>query len=165
MNEFIKKNRSLLHSYCISTRFIGWMLLIGAILVPIVQPLSGISANSEHRSFLIYLLCKQVIMGYLLIAIVLLGLAQFIRYLYESEYRPGLILRHGIKVIYIYAIALIASPLLTCYFRMREYGDVDINFELLHVLLHAVPRALIFIGMAKVLKRTMPMIEESKTLV
>jgi hypothetical protein len=36
---------------------------------------------------------------------------------------------------------------------------------LLIVLLPAIARALIFVGMAKVLKRMMPMIEESKTLV
>jgi hypothetical protein len=104
----------------------------------------------------------------LLIAIVLLGLAQFVRYLYESEYRPGLILRHGGKVLYIYAAALIASPFLTFYFEMRAYGypgTVNLFEYLLGMNLPDVAKALIFIGMAKVLKRMMPMVEESKTLV
>ncbi|MHC4558656.1 MAG: hypothetical protein ACYTFW_14445 [Planctomycetota bacterium] len=168
MNEFIEKNRALLHSYCTITRIIGWLLLIGAIVVPIVQPLSGLSASSEHRSFWIYLFCLQIILDYLLIAIVLLGLAQFVRYLYESEYRPGLILRHGGKVLYIYAAALIASPFLTFYFEMRAYGypgTVNLFEYLLGMNLPDVAKALIFIGMAKVLKRMMPMVEESKTLV
>lgn len=168
MNEFIEKNRALLHSYCIITRIIGWLLLIGAIVVPIVQPLSGLSARDEHRFFRIYLLCQQIILCYLLIAIVLLGLAQFVRYLYDSEYRPGLILRHGSKVLYIYAVALIAYPFLTLYFKMRAYGYAGAKTSLLYLLFSLLPlvaRALIFIGMAKVLKRMMPMVEESKTLV
>ena len=104
----------------------------------------------------------------MLIAIVLLGLAQFVRYLYEGEYRPGLILRHGGKVLYIYAIALIASPFLTFYFRMREYGyagTANLFEYLLGVNLPDIAKALIFIGMARVLKRMMPMVEETKTLV
>jgi len=168
MNEFIDKNKALLHSYCIITRIIGWLLLIGVIVVPIVQPLSGLSASSEHRSYWIYLRCQQIILGYLLLGFVLLGLAQFIRYLYEGEYRPGLILRHGVKVLYIYAAALITSPFLTFYFRMREYGYAGLGnlFEyLLGVNLPDFAKALIFIGMAKVLKRMMSMVEESKTLV
>ncbi len=168
MNEFIEKNKPLLRSYSIITRIIGWLLLIGAIVVPIVQPLSGLSASSEHRSFWIYLLCQQIILGYLLIAIVLLGLAQFVRYLSESEYRPGLILRHGGKVLYIYAVALIASPFLTFYFEMRAYGYAGTlgSFDYLLALnLPDVARGLIFIGIAKVIKRMMPMVEESKTLV
>jgi hypothetical protein len=169
MNEFIEKNRPLLHSYCTITRIIGWLLLIGAIVVPIVQPLSGLSVSDEKRRFLwIYLHCERIILGYFLIAIVLLGLAQFVRYLYESEYRPGLILRHGGKVLYIYAVALIASPFLTLYFRMRAYGyagPANLFEYLLGMNLPAVAKALIFIGMAKVLKRMMPMVEDSKTLV
>jgi hypothetical protein len=168
MDEFIEKNRPLLRSYCIITRIIGWLLLIGAVVVPIVQSLSGLSASSKHRSFWIYLRFEQIILGYLILGLVLLGLAQFVRYLYESEYRPGLILRHGGKVLYIYAVALIASPFLILYFRMRAYGYagiVNLIEHLLGVNLPDIAKALIFIGMAKVLKRMMPMIEESKTLV
>ena len=169
MNEFIEKNRPLLRSYCITTRIIGWLLLIGAIVVPIVRPLSGLSTSDEKRRLLwIYLQCEQIILGYLLIAIVLLGLAQFARYLYESEYRPGLILRHGDKVLYVYAVALIVNPILQYYYQMKAYGYAGIAnlFEyLLGVNLPDIAKALIFIGMAKVLKRMMPMVEESKTLV
>ena len=168
MNEFIEKNRALLYSYHIGTRIIGWLLLIGAVVVPIVQPLSGLSANNEHRSFWIYARFEQIILGYLLLGLVLLVLAQFVRYLYEGEYRPGIILRHGVMVLYIYAAALIASSFLTFYFRMREFGYAGIGnlFEyLLGMNLPDIAKALIFIGIAKVLKRMMPMLEESKTLV
>jgi len=168
MNEFIEKNRPLLRSYHVGARIIGWLLLIGVIVVPIVQPLSGLSLNSERRSLSIYLSIEQIIQGYLLLGLVLLGLAQFVRYLYDSEYRPGLMLRHGGKVLYIYAVVLITSPFVHLYFRIRAYGYTGIGnlFEyLLGMNLPDIAKALIFIGIAKVLKRMMPMLEESKTLV
>ena len=168
MNEFIEKNRSLLRSYCIITRIVGWLLLIIAIVLVIVKPLSGFSVSEEHRFFMIYMLCQQIVLGYVLLAIVLLGLAQFVRYISESKYQPGMILSHGGKVLYLYAVALIASPFLTYYFQMKAIGYPGTNSIFLYslsALLPAVAKALIYIGMAKVLKRMMPMVEESKTLV
>lgn len=167
MNEFVEKNRALLHSYCIITRIIGWLLLIIAIIVAVVKPLSGFSVSDDHRFFMIYLLCQQIVVGYVPLALILLGLAQFVRFLYENEYRPGLILRYGDKVLYLYALALIVNPILDYYFHMNAIGypdPVDLFYVLISIL-PAIARTLIFIGMAKVLKRMMPMVEESKTLV
>jgi len=169
MNEFIEKNRALLHSYCVSARIIGWLLLIIALVVAVVKPLSGFSdVNDQLRFFMIFSLYDQLALGFVLLGLILLGLAQFVRYLYESEYQPGLILRHGDKILYLYALACIVSPILHYYFQMKVTGYTRTDSLLLYLsaaIVPAIARALIFVGMAKVLKRMVPMVEESKTLV
>ncbi|MBN2594130.1 MAG: hypothetical protein JXA81_11530 [Sedimentisphaerales bacterium] len=168
MNEFIEKNRPLLRSYCIGARIIGWLLIIMALIVAVVKPLYGFQVDNKFRLFMIYSFYQQLALSFVLLGLIVLGLAQFVRYLHESEYQPGLILRHGDKILYLYALALIVGPVLHYFFQMKVFGYAHIYSLLLSflaVLLPAVARALIFVGMAKVLKRMVPMIEESKTLV
>jgi hypothetical protein len=168
MNEFIEKNRALLHSYFVGARIIGWLLLIIALVIAVVKGMSGFYADDQFRFLMRYRLCQQLAVSFVLLGLILLGLAQFVRYLYENEYRPGLILRYGDKVLYLYAIALIVGPILDHCFRMKAIGyggTVPLLLFLLSAILPAIARALIFVGMAKVLKRMVPMIEESKTLV
>jgi hypothetical protein len=168
MNEFVEKNRALLRSYCIITRIIGWLLLIIALGIAVVKALSGFEADDQLRFHMIYRLCQQLAVSFVLLGLILLGLAQFVRYLYEKDYKPGWILRHGNKVLYLYAAALIISPVSHYYFRMKVIGyagTVDLFLNVLTVILPTVAKALIFIGMAKVLRRMVPMVEESKTLV
>ena len=171
MNEFIEKNKSLLQSYRLITRIIGWMLLVTALVVAVEKSLSGFSdVNERLRFYMIYGFFQGLALNHVFIGLILLGLSQFIRYLSESEYQSSLILRHGDKVLYLYAIALIVHPIIDYYLRMNTIGMTYANtgslfLYLLIVLLPAIARASIFVGMAKVLKRMMPMIEESKTLV
>jgi len=169
MNEFIEKNKSLLRSYCLITRIIGWTLLIVALVIVTVKSLSGFDTEDKFRFYMIYRLFQSSL-SYVLIGLILLGIAQFIRYLYESEYQSGLILRYGDKVLYLYALALVANPILDYFYRMKLFGMTYANtgslfLYLLIVLLPATARALIFLGIARVLKRMVPVIEESKTLV
>jgi hypothetical protein len=168
MNEFIEKNRALLHSYCVGARIIGWLLLIIALVIAVVKSLSGFDMDDQFRPLMIYRLCQQLTMSFVLLGLILLGLAQFVRYLYKSEYQPGFILRHGDIILYLYAVALIISPFFNYYFQMKLIGGIGTRTFLLYLLSAFLPnlaRALIFVGMAKVLKRMVPIIEESKTLV
>ncbi|MBA7484311.1 hypothetical protein ES707_19836 [subsurface metagenome] len=168
MNEFIEKNRRLLNFYYIAARTIAWLLLIVALVIAVVRLLSGFGVDDQFRFLMIYRLCQQLAVSYVLLGLVLLVLAQFLRYLYENDYQPGWILRHGNKVLYLYAAALIIGPILGYYFRMKAIGHAgtdSLHLYLLSSLLPAVAKALIFIGIAKILKRMMPMVGESKTLV
>ena len=168
MNEFIEKNKGLLRTYCVGARTIGWLLLIVAAVFAVVNPLSGFSVDDQHRSYMIYLLCQQLTLSFVLLGLVLLGLAQFVRYLYENNYQPGWILRHGNKVLYLYAAVLIISPVSHYYFQMTVIRNISAVSFLLYFFsaqLPAVAKGLIFIGMAQILKRIVPTIEESKTLV
>jgi len=168
MNEFIEKNRALLHSYHIVARIIGWLLLITAIVLVVMKSISGFTGNQEYQSFMTYLFCQEIIVGYMLLALILLGLAQFVRYLYESEYQPGSILRHGDKILYLYALGLFVGPILRYYFQIKligYQGTASLFIVLSTTVVPAIAKALIFVGMARVLKRMVPVIEESKTLV
>ena len=170
MNEFTEKNKSLLQSYRLITRIIGWMLLIVALVTAVVRLLLGFDIDDQLRFYMTYRLFQELALNCVFIGLILLGLSQFIRYLSESEYQPSLILRHGDKVLYLYATALIVNPIIDYYLRMKTIGMTYANtgslcLYLLIILLPAIARALIFVGMAKILKRMMPMVEESKTLV
>ena len=164
MKEFIEKNRRLLNFYYIAARTIAWFLLIFAVVTAVVKLLSGFSEDEQLRFYMQYRLYQGLIQGLVLLGLVLLVLAQFLRYLYEKDYQPDWILRHGNKVLYLYVVALIIGPILDNYFRMKAIGHTG-NFYLLTSLLPSFAKALIFIGIAKILKRMMPLVEESKTLV
>lgn len=168
MNAFIEKNRRLLKIYCVAARTVGWVLLIIAAVIAVVKLFSGFSVDDRLRSYMLYMLCQQLTLSFVLLGFVLLGLAQFVRYLSENDYQPGWILRHGDKVLYLYAIALIIAPVLNYYFQMTVIRNVSAGSLLLYflsALLPAVAKGLIFVGMAQVLQRIVPMVEESKTLV
>ncbi len=97
----------------------------------------------------------------------MLSLAQFVRYLYEHNYQPGWILRHADKALYLYGAGLIVSPIVYHCFQMTIQSDnpTDTLLFLMSAELPALARGLIFIGMGLVLRRMVPIVEESKTLV
>jgi len=167
MNAFIEKNRRLLKIYCVAARTIGWVLLIVAAVIAVVKLFSGFSGDEQHRSYMLYRMCQQLTLSFVLLGLVLLGLAQFVRYLSENDYQPGWILRHGDKVLYLYAAALIIDPVLNYYFLtlIRNVSAGSLFLYFLSAVLPAVAKGLIFVGMAQALQRIVPMAEESKTLV
>ena len=167
MNEFIEQNKGLLRFFCIAARTMGWILIIVGALSAIVGLFIGLPGWERFRSYMLYRLSEQLILGSVLLGLIMLGLAQFVRYLYENNYQPGWILRHGDKVLYLYAAALIVSPILHYCFQMT-YRNANLTDTLLYLMsaeLPALVRGLIFIGMGLVLRRIVPIVEESKTLV
>jgi hypothetical protein len=170
MNEFIEKNRGLLRFYCIAARIIGWVFLIVALVTVVVWVLSGFPGDGgRYQSYRIYSLCERLTLNFALFGLVVLGLAQFIRYLYDNDYQPGWLLCHGDKVLYLYAAALIASSVLYFFFRTAVFTNtLTVSLLFSHFLagvLPAVARGLIFAGLGQVLRRIVPIIEESRTLV
>ena len=135
MNEFVEKNKSLLRSYCLITRIIGWLLLVITLVVAVVKSFSGFEVDDQLGFYMTYRLFQELALRYVLLGLILLGLAQFVRYLYENEYQPGLILRHGDKVLYLYAIALIVNPILDYFYRMKIIGMTYANTDSLFLYL------------------------------
>jgi len=89
MNELIEKNRGLLRFYCIAARTIGWILIIVGPLSAIVSLFIGLPGGERLRPYMLYRLSEQLILGFVLLGLVMLSLAQFVRYLYENDYQPG----------------------------------------------------------------------------
>ena len=161
MNAFIEENRRLLKIYCISARIIGWVLLI-------TTGTWTVSTLSGYSSFSIPFVMPITIFIHILVGLVILGVAQFIRYLFETEYKPSLILRHGEKILYLYAVLRVTRISLLFFVDAKRMGD-SIHYSpwgfIVANMLPVVASALILVGLAQILRRVMPIIEESKTLV
>ena len=168
MNTFIEKNRPWLKFYCTTARIIGWVILIMAGAGGISQILAMNFLFGDYTIPYRLFVVKSVLFDGVLTGILVLGIAQFIRYLFECEYKPGYILRNGDKILYLYAFLLIAGGLWQL--LLISMMDFGLNFKamipaMLVSLIHPVPKVLIIVGLAQVVKRILPVIEESKTLV
>lgn len=167
MNDFIEKNKGLLKCYCTAARIIGWCILLVAAIMIIAEILSGgrfIGAKGVYRLYML----EGLLFHYMLPAFLALLVAQFIRYLYEVEHQPGWILRYGDKILYVYAVIVVLNAIWQhVYFvlvQQSDFGTSKLLYMFLAVLLTGA-RALILVGLAQILRRVMPVIEESKTLV
>jgi hypothetical protein len=104
----------------------------------------------------------------MILGILVLSIARFIKYLYSEETGPDWFLRHMEKVLYLYAIVLLASIFI-------EYKNPSLSPEvltiqsialyLLPLILFKVALVLIIVGLGHIMSRILPVIEESKTLV
>ncbi len=165
MNEFIKKNKGLLRFYCHAAHVIGWVLLI---IPPIAYLIESRSAPWAGQPLFILYAVEALVSRYMLLGVVVLGIAQFIRYIYESAYQPGWILRHGDKILCFYAAFLIVGSVVEYCFhaqRIKFASNFSLLLYLVSLVLPAIAKVLILVGFVQILRRIMPVIEESKTLV
>ena len=103
MNTFIEKNERFLKCSFAALRISGWVLLVFSLCSPVVSIvlLRHYSPSISEETLITMLLIYLTLTFFGLLGI---GLAQLIRYLLDSNYKPGFILRHGAKVIYAYVI-------------------------------------------------------------
>lgn len=107
--------------------------------------------------------------GLCVFAIVALGLAQFLAYLFAGRDKPGWILRHWDKALYLYAITLLAQFLFYNFYVLRLLGTADRRPPLWWLMMPSMilvaAKIVILIALGLSLRRIMSIIEESKTLV
>jgi hypothetical protein len=113
-------------------------------------------ANVPHGIFL-----------FILLGLVARGMAQLLRYLHDPEYRPQWLLRHGEKLLYVYAGVYVVSVLLEFadYARPRwseSPGWLALATAL--TALYALAAGLVLAGLGQILRRIMPVIDEVRTL-
>lgn len=157
MNTFIEKNKGLLKFYCVAARIIGWLFLITAG----IWSISMLSGHVLLRPASAPFTEPIIIFTRIVVGLSMLGVAQFIRFLSETEYQPGWILRYIDKILYLYAAIHMV------YFAyLFVYGAHNYPWRYLFFTgLPALAGPLIAVGLGNILKRIMPVIEESKTLV
>ncbi len=170
MNTFIKKNEKFLKCSFAALRFSGWFLLVFGLYCPVISIVllrnykPGISEEMSITMLLIYL----TLMFFGLLGI---GLAQLIRYLLDSNYKPGFILRHGDKFVYVYVVLTLIAATLHFFSFVNSLRMTDFEEQLLFISLsitqtvYHVAKALILIGIAQFLKRVMPIMDEHQSLV
>jgi len=165
MNEFIEKNRRLLHFYCVASRAIGWALLIVPGVAAVVHLLSGTLMEGRYRLYPMFIFVRVLILNTMFLGLVVLGVAQFIRYLFERQYQPSLILRNADKILYLYAFLMVVGFVLEFFFRATIPTGSSLLLYLFGWMLPTVAKVLILVGLGQILRRLLPVIEESKTLV
>jgi len=170
MNEFIKQNRRLLKFYCTVALIIGWLLIAGGFLW-FIPTLKSLNINDLYKGAdAILYAVSALLFDFLLPGLIALGVVQFIRYLYEDTNKPGRILRYAHWFFYIYAVFLIVKTYLQYFWNSTWYAEV-IESEISRLLfiqpflLPTVAKVLILVGLGQILRRLLPVIEESKTLV
>ena len=172
MNEFIEKNKRLLKIYCLIAQISGLLLVIVPLVGAVIAILTGSvfeGARPNIPSIIqISFIVQAVILNFAFLGLVALGVAQFIKYVFESQDRPGLILRISDKVLYVYAAFIILGTFVKWVFQMKTINATAISTLLVSfvaLMLPASAKALILIGLGKIIHRLLPVIEESKTLV
>lgn len=192
MNEFIEKNRRLLRIYCIAARIIGWaMLLLAGILIAYAllagnfpnairdsyRPFQPLNSNAYLPANWMGSLDSAFTWAtrFLLTGLLALGIAQFIKYLSDSKYQPGCLLRCGEGILYFYAVLVVLEVIWRYFFcpvytsqlgstaYTRQFGADPLLF--LAVLLVTGAKVLALVGLAQILWRVMRVVEESRTLV
>ncbi len=170
MNEFIKQNRRLLKFYCTAALIIGWLLIVGGFLwfIPTIMSLN-INHLYKGADAILYAV-SAMLFDFLLPGLIALGVVQFFRYLFDDTSKPGCILRNAHGFFYIYAVFLIVKTYLQYSWNSVWYAEVieSETSRLLFIqpfLLPTVAKVLILVGLGQILRRIIPVIEESKTLV
>lgn len=172
MNEFIEKNKGFLKIYCTTAQISGLLLVVAPIVGIIIGILTG-SVSKGHRPHIpniiqISYVIQAAVLNFVFLGLVALGVAQFIKYVFESQDQPSFLLRIGDKILYIYAGLLILGAVLQWVFQMmviKATAPPTLLISFAALILPAAVKALILIGLGKILRRVMPVIEESKTLV
>ncbi|MHC4511877.1 MAG: hypothetical protein ACYTAO_23515 [Planctomycetota bacterium] len=175
MNEFIERNKRLLRFYCVAARICGWALLFGGtiwfllfVLVTLAVSDAAGTIGWPYTSENFIYASVSFTFEFLLPGLIALLLAQLVRYMLESDYQPAWILQCGDKILYVYAVLLIGQNALIYYALQVGLLAKQGPGHLLLVQPLMVPlvvKMLILVGLGQILRRIIPVIEESKTLI
>jgi len=173
MTSFFVQNKSLLTFYRKLARSVGWVLLAGGLIWFLVfifwilaakdaagdLPLPGLHANILYA-------ITSFLNDFALPGLIALVLSRLLQFIMVSDDKGGWILRQGHWILYGFAIVIVGEVILKMSL-MPETLDPD-SLGLVFVSPLLVPmlaRILILVGLGQILRRIIPVIEESKTLV
>jgi len=171
MNTFINKNERFLRICCNVARFFGLLLLafVAFILIPIT--LLGLLGNGSFAlNSIKFEPFIRAILGLIFPAFFLLGIEQLIKCLIVSDFKSNWILRYADKIIYMYAGFLIINFVYSSMYtrKMIHASGYDVSFVSKTLILSSIItfiKILVWIGIALLLKKIVPIIQESKTLI
>ena len=166
--EVIKEKRRLLHFLCWAVQLVGWVLIAGGAVWFMMFVCVPVKAELEGDRIIEYVLygASRFSFDFVFVGLAAVIFSQLGRYVFDKEYKPGLMLRCGDKVLYLFAVL----GILWAWFRYAVSVEVieDPTFRLLlaqPLILPTIAKVLILVGLGQILRRIMPVIEESKTLV
>ncbi len=170
IQTFVEKNRKLLLFYYWAMRVGGWVFLALAFLTAAGKSFAlttRIGDWQEFNRFLQHDVPWGTFSNGLPTGLLALGIAQLIRYLLKTDHKPDWILRNADKLLYTYTAILIGYY---CWIGTTEVishfnEPYDFPLRLIFLIAFILVKLLALVGVAEVLRRAIPMIEESQTLV
>ncbi|MFA6186726.1 MAG: hypothetical protein WC770_05880 [Phycisphaerae bacterium] len=165
LHNVIEKNERFLRFCCKVAHTISFVVILIAFL-QIAYPLSAVLWAGSPKNMAANLLQTTSILGYikfLFLIFLFLGIEQFIRCLIDIDFKPNWILRYGDKIIYLYALYLFVTPIYYCgSFTSTHNASIAI---VVIAAIFAFIKSILWIGIGKVLKIIVPIIQESKTTI
>jgi hypothetical protein len=170
-SRFLIENRWLLKLCSDVARFCGLLALLGtgvlvAVTVVVLTMFGSEGSDAAAKSFTRLLTMIPPILFYGFLALIL---AEFISYLLAEQGEPKWILRQGDTIIYAYVLYSLAVFIYTAPQAASMEGASGMAFHrvfgLVLFVASGVARVLIWVGIAIVLRKVVPIIRESKTLV
>ena len=161
-NDFLEKNRKLLTTFRRAAKVIGWVNLVTGIASLIIIPILLLLRSDRKIPEALGVLARSC---YTMITtgVLLLGIEQFINYLYETK-EAGFILRHAGKILYVLAGFVVWKMIAMSSMEIVRHAEWFLPLIIPIFLLHAA-KILVLIGLAHIVRRLLPVIEESRTLV
>lgn len=169
MNEFIERNKVLLRLYCIIAGILGWVLIAGGVFW-FLATVTSIDTSTEVRPEGLLYVISSLLFDFTLPGLVALIVMQFIKYLFGDTAKPGWLLGMADWLLYAYAVFVAVRALLR-YVWYSDWYAQEISLEVSRLLfvqpflLPTMAKILILVGLAQIVRRVLPAIEESKTLV
>ncbi len=166
--RFVVENQRFLKLCAGAARFYGLLFLFVAammVVLPAFLAFSGMEGD-KLRSWLGAMMLWRLL-SLVLSGILALALSDLIMYVMEGEGEPKWLLRHADKVLFAYAAFTVvvyvslAANTFSHGSRWRSSEVISVAFMLLHAV--ATPPILVGIGIA--LRKILPILQESKTLV
>ncbi len=185
LKQTIEQNRRWLEIYSILFRLIGWSLIVGGYGIAVfsgsllemeearINSLPTFLTNipflrSPETKFM--MIIHNPFYGMLLPGVLVLLVAHLLRFLLDENAQPGKFLRNGQSTLRIAAgfVLIDFSPTLWHLRNFQNGEDYSWVITAIFVgvsLLHVCAKLAILFGLGQVLRRVLPMIEESKALV
>jgi len=168
MKTFIEENKGLLRTCYLAAIILGWLLLAlgwSAVVGHSIALVTRIGNWEMFKDYYFSSVLWNVING-VPIGLLALGIGQFIRYVYDNDYRPGWVLRNAQQLLYVFAVLFGVSIVFTTIVAFPYWNNwVEITIRLLAAVIWGIGKVLLLVGIALILKRIIPIIEESRTLV
>ncbi len=172
MNTFIEENKKLLRNCYVWANVVGWFLLVLGCWSIVGVFIELWTRLGDWGVFKEYWLASAPWGNFngAPLGLLALGIGQFTKFIYDEDYKPGMVLRNADKLIYIYIVLFVLSLIIRFItgFPHWEYWWVHRVELIISVLSHiftGVGITMLLIAVALILKRVMPVIEESRTLV
>jgi hypothetical protein len=177
MNEFIEKNSRLLRIYCVIAKGVGWFLLLAGTLW-LAYAISGIyiinagQIKTAQQRELIEISTYTSLthaFDFVIPGLLAFSVSQLLVYITRPEVKAGLMLRLTDKLCYIYTVVLIVEAITSnSYFANSKLLEVSPFYRVffIELLLSMLPaKIILLIGTGVIIRRLLPVIDESKTLV